>query len=96
MTVRVRPMRSAWLRPGGCVARTPKGMSMPAQWQAEPKRWRVRATASDGLAVTLGRYDTEEEAQADLARLSAEGNYRDLRVEPIAPRAGAAPGAQPA
>ncbi len=63
---------------------------MPSKWQGEPKRWRLQGRASDGLVVTLGRYDTEEEANADRVKFAAEAAYRDLKVLPIAP-----PPAQP-
>jgi hypothetical protein len=56
---------------------------MPPQWQGQPKRWRVQGKAADGLTVTLGRYDTEEEAKQELAKFSQEGSYRDIRVAPI-------------
>jgi len=48
-----------------------------------PKRWRLRGTAADGLTVTLGRYETEEEACADSSRLALGGAYRDLVVQPL-------------
>ena len=48
-----------------------------------PKYWRVRGTASDGLTVTLGRYETEEEARADSSRLAVGGAYRNLVVQPL-------------
>ena len=59
---------------------------MPANWASEPKRWRVRGKASDGLLVTLGRYTTEEEARADCEKIVSEGVYRDVRVDAISPR----------
>ncbi len=67
---------------------------MPPKWQSAPKRWRVRGTATDGLVVTLGRYETEEQANADRDRLVREGVYRDVHVDPIppAPEAGPASG----
>jgi hypothetical protein len=58
---------------------------MPAQWQTQPKRWRVQGKAPDGLTVTLGRYDTEDEANAECAKFVREGHYRDVHVVPIAP-----------
>jgi hypothetical protein len=58
---------------------------MPAKWN-DPKHWRLRATAADGLTVTLGRYATAEEAQAECDKFAAEGCYRDLAVQPIEPR----------
>jgi len=64
---------------------------MCAQWQSKPKRWRVRGKSpADGLTVTLGGYDTEEEARADCARLVEKGIYRDVTVEPIDPTGDAA------
>jgi hypothetical protein len=53
-----------------------------AKWN-QPKFWRVRATAADGVTVTLGRYETAEQADADRANFAAQGGYRDLAVEPI-------------
>ncbi len=55
-----------------------------------PKHWRVRGRAVDGLIVTLGRYETAEEAHAQSGKLAESGEYRDLAVEPIAPRPAAA------
>jgi hypothetical protein len=54
----------------------------PDKWN-QPKRWRVRGVAADGLTVTLGRYVTEEEATADCHRLAQGGGYRDLVVQPL-------------
>ncbi len=57
---------------------------MPAQWQSEPKRWRVRGTSpTDGMTVTLGRYDTEQEVEAARDTFVREGVYRDVKVEAI-------------
>jgi len=57
---------------------------MASKWQGEPKRWRLCGKSpGDGLRVTLGRYDTEEEANADREKSAQVGYYRDLRVEPI-------------
>jgi hypothetical protein len=58
---------------------------MPPRWQGQPKRWRVQGKAADGLTVTLGRYDTEEEANRECARLLEEGLYREVRTTPIPP-----------
>jgi hypothetical protein len=55
------------------------------KWNPE-KHWRLRAMATDGLMVTLGRYATAEEAQADCSKFAATGGYRNLAVQPIAPR----------
>ena len=51
-----------------------------------PKCWRVRGTATDGLTVTLGRYETAEQAAVDCRQLAKRGGYRDLVVQPIEPR----------
>jgi hypothetical protein len=58
--------------------------SMAGKWQSEPKRWRVRGKSpADGMVVTLGRYDTEQEAQAACDTLMKQKTYVDPRVEPI-------------
>ena len=62
---------------------------LPTKWSAkwnQPKFWRVRATAADGLIVTLGRYGTAEEAHADSDAFERSGRYRDLAVHAIGPR----------
>jgi hypothetical protein len=59
---------------------------MPRTWSAkwnQPKHWRLRATAADGLIVTLGRYETAEEAHADRGHFAEQGGYRNLTVQPI-------------
>ncbi len=57
-------------------------------WRATvPKLWRIRGKAKDGLVVTLGRYETEAEAQTELQRLAREGQYRNLLLQPLAPPA---------
>ena len=61
---------------------------MPPKWSAKwnlPKHWRVRGTAADGLTVTLGRYETAEQAHEDCDRLTEQGDYRDLAVQAIEP-----------
>jgi hypothetical protein len=50
-----------------------------------PKLWRIRGQARDGLVVTLGRYETEPEAQTDLQRLTDGGTYRNLELQAIDP-----------
>ncbi len=58
----------------------------PAKWN--PPRlwiWRLRGKARDGLVVTLGRYETTDAAQADLARMTADGGYRDLVLQALEP-----------
>lgn len=57
---------------------------MSPKWNL-PKHWRLRATAADGLIVTLGRYATAEEADAECGRFALQGKYRNLAVQPIAP-----------
>ncbi len=62
---------------------------MPVNWPPKvspTKRWRVRGKAADGLVVTLGRYETAEQAHADCKRLEAQAEYRDLTVQPIEPK----------
>ena len=62
---------------------------MPPKWSPKwntPKLWRLRATATDGLVVTLGRYETAEQANADCAKMTEQGGYRNLAVQPIVPR----------
>ena len=56
--------------------------------QSEPKiwHWRVRGKSSDSQIVTLGKYDTEDEAKADRERIIKEGFYRNVRVEQIKPK----------
>ncbi|MFO0839705.1 MAG: hypothetical protein U1D55_14415 [Phycisphaerae bacterium] len=50
-----------------------------------PILWRIRGRAPDGLVVTLGRYETEPEAQADLSRFKREGRYRELDLQALPP-----------
>lgn len=56
--------------------------------QSEPKiwNWRVRAKSFDSKIVTLGKYDTEDEAKADRDKIVKEGYYRNVRVEQIKPK----------
>ncbi len=58
---------------------------MPAGKQGNPKLWRVQGKASDGLVVTLGRFETEEQAKAEAERLVADAAYRDIVVQAIVP-----------
>jgi hypothetical protein len=67
---------------------------MPPKWFPkwnQPKHWRLRATAADGLIVTLGRYETAEQAHADCGNFAQQGGYRNLAVQPIELRPDAAP-----
>ncbi len=62
------------------------GKSYPSKWN--PQRnwiWRLRGKAADGLVVTLGRYETTAEAEADLARMTVDGAYRNLVLQPLEP-----------
>ena len=52
----------------------------------QPKLWCLRATATDGLTVTLGRYETAEQAEADRKDFAARGKYKHLSVQPIEPK----------
>jgi hypothetical protein len=56
------------------------------QWRnGEPKiwHWRIRAMSSTGQMVTLGKYDTEDEARVDHARIIKDACYRDASIEQI-------------
>ena len=71
------------------LSRAPKTWrtNTPKPWRSTaPKLWRIRGKARDGLVVTLGRYETEPEAQTDLLRLTNYGGYRNLALEAITPR----------
>ena len=54
--------------------------------EPKPKLWCVRGKAADGLMVTLGRFETSEEAQAEHDKIALRNEYRELSVQPIAPR----------
>jgi hypothetical protein len=62
--------------------------AMVNRQQPEPKiwQWRVRARSFDKQIVTLGKYDTEDEAKADRDKITKEGYYRNVRVEQIKPK----------
>jgi hypothetical protein len=57
----------------------------PTWRSTAPKLWRIRGKARDGLVVTLGKYETEREAQLDLQRFTKSGGYRNLVVEALPP-----------
>jgi hypothetical protein len=59
--------------------------SMSNWRQNQPKvwRWRVRGRSSDRRLVTLGKYDTENEARADHDRILREGFYCSVIVEQL-------------
>ena len=54
--------------------------------RSEPKtwRWRIRGRSSDSQIVTLGKYDTENEATVDHDKIIKEGFYRNVKIEQIA------------
>ncbi len=61
-----------------------------AHWrQSEPKVWnyRISGKSSDGTTVTLGRYDTEQQAKTDYENWLKEGFYRNLKIQPVKPSA---------
>lgn len=58
---------------------------MPPGKQGIPKLWRVQGKATDGLVVTLGRFDTQEQANLEAERLISEAAYRDVVVQAIIP-----------
>jgi hypothetical protein len=60
---------------------------MPSWRSAAPRVWRfrIRGISGDGTTVTLGRFETEEEARAEYERLVEEGYYRNLKVRPVEP-----------
>jgi len=49
----------------------------------DAKFFSVQAEAADGMTVTLGRYQTEEEARRDQARFEEEAYYMKIKVVPI-------------
>lgn len=60
------------------------------QDKALGKAWRILAESTDGLVVTLGKYDTKESAEADKVRIEEEGFYRKVKITytPIEPKPG--------
>ena len=62
-------------------------MNMTTWRRSEPKiwHWRIRGRSSDSQIVTLGKYDTENEARVDHDKIVEEGYYRNVRIERIAP-----------
>jgi len=55
--------------------------------KGEPKtwRWRIRGRSSDSQIVTLGKYDTQDEAGVDYDRIVKAGFYRNVMIEQIIP-----------
>lgn len=56
------------------------------------KAWRILGESIDGKQVILGKYETEESAKADMARILEEGFYRKIKIaySPIEPKPGEA------
>jgi hypothetical protein len=52
---------------------------------APPLLFRIVGKAKDGQVVTVGKYNTRAEAEADHARLKQEAYYRDLSIHEIPP-----------
>jgi len=73
--------------------RSVKGDKLPG------KEWRILAESSDGVVVTLGKYDTKESAELDRARIAEEGFYRELKITysppPVKPAEGDVAEAEP-
>lgn len=44
------------------------------------KTWRVQAVSTDGVTVTLGRYDTEASAELDRTRILDGGFYKKVKI----------------
>ena len=55
--------------------------------KGEPKiwRWRIRGRSADSQIVTLGQYDTQDEAKVDYDKIIKEGFYRNVKIEQIIP-----------
>ena len=55
--------------------------------KGEPKtwRWRIRGRSSDSQIVTLGKYDTQDEAKVDYDKIIKAGFYRNVKIEQIIP-----------
>lgn len=69
---------------------------MATNWAAKwnhKKAWRVEALAPDGTLVTLGRYETMEDADLDCEAIAAAGGYRNVVTraieQPVEPEAAA-------
>lgn len=62
-------------------------MNMTNWRGSKPKiwHWRIRGRSSDGQIVTLGKYDTQNEARVDCDKIIKEGSYRNVNIEQIIP-----------
>jgi hypothetical protein len=58
------------------------GRKEPIDW-----RFRVRGKNPKGEMVTLGNYREEKEARSRYDELVTEGYYRQLRIQPLKPKA---------
>lgn len=47
--------------------------------------WRISGKSSDNKVVTLGKYDTENEARACYDVIAKEGFYHNVKVEQVKP-----------
>lgn len=52
-----------------------------------PMLFRIVGKSRDGLVVTLGKYASRDEAEQDLARLTKDAFYRDMKIATITPPA---------
>ena len=61
-------------------------MNMTNWRKSEPKiwHWRIRGRSSDSQIVTLGKYDTQDEARVDYDKIIEQGSYRNVKIEQIA------------
>lgn len=50
-----------------------------------PHGWRLVGKSGDGLLVTLGKYQTREEAEKEMGDHIRKGYYRDIAVRSIDP-----------
>jgi hypothetical protein len=60
-----------------------------ANWRKmEPKvwGWRIRGKSTDNQTVTLGKFNTKEEAIAEHDVIVKDGFYRNVTIEQIIPK----------
>lgn len=50
-----------------------------------PILFRIVGIAGDGQTVTLGKYRSQAEAEADHARFTKEAYYRNLSIQKVPP-----------
>ena len=72
--------------PLGIRVRIEDSMNMTNWRRSEPKiwHWRIRGRSSDSQIVTLGKYDTQNEARVDYDKIIEQGFYRNVKIEQIA------------